>query len=64
MTTTPTTTRTGRPKSTIWIDYLYGNNWWVSANVEDENWDAISIYADSWYEEIYNGTVWTERASI
>ena len=59
----PTTTRTGRPKSTVWIDYLFWNNDWVSANVEDENWE-ISIYADSGYQEKYAGTERSPRASI
>lgn len=62
--TEPTTTRTSRPKSTLWIDYLYGNNGWVSANVEDEIGTAISIYADSGYQEVSSGTTRTPRPSI
>lgn len=62
--TPPTTSWTGRPSFLIRVDYLYGNNGWVSAIVQDENGDSISIYADSGYEQVDNGTERTARQSI
>lgn len=55
------TTRTGRPKSTIWIDYLLDDTW---EQILDDTSDPISIYSTSWYEQIDNGTQRTKRTSI
>lgn len=61
---TPTsTTRTRRTLLTKWLDYLFGDNQWTSAIVEDENW-PISIYADSWYEEVSSWTSRTKRTPV
>ena len=46
----------GRPKLSKWKDYLQDFD---SSNVQDENWDAIVIYSDSWFEEI-PWTTWTK----
>lgn len=53
-----------RTSFTTWIDYLFWNNWGVNQIVEDENGEAISIYADSGYEEIANNTDRTQRTPI
>lgn len=58
------TTWTSRPRMTKWLDYLFGNNQWVSATIQDENWEGISIYADSWYEEVPSWTIRTKRTPI
>lgn len=58
------TTWTARPKQTKWLDYLYGNNQWIMWIIQDETWENISIYADSWYEEVESGTIWTKRIPI
>lgn len=52
------------PVKVVWIDYLYGDNQWVSAIVEDQDWNDISIYANSWYEQVGFWTQWTKRSSI
>lgn len=62
--TTPTTTRSERSSFKIWIDYLLWNNWWSNQIVEDETWESISIYADSWYTQIDNSTSRTARTPI
>lgn len=53
-----------RESFTIWIDYLFGNNWWTNQIVEDETGEEISIYANSGYESIQNDTQRTKRTSI
>jgi hypothetical protein len=55
------TTWTARPKRTKWLDYLYGDNQWFMWNIQNETWEDIVIYTDSWYKEIETGTTWTAR---
>lgn len=62
--TKPSTTWSARPKFTKWIDYLFWNNQWTNAIVQDENWENISIFADSWYELIDSWTEYTTRTKI
>ena len=57
-------TWTIRPTPTKWLDYLYGNNQGVFGVVQDENWEDISIFANSWYEEVPSWTIWTKRTAI
>jgi hypothetical protein len=56
--TRPTTTYTARPRLTKWIDYLFGDNQGVEAIVQDQDWNDISIFADTWYEQV---TSWASR---
>lgn len=63
---TPSTvgTWTIRPKPIKWLDYLYWNNNWIFAIIQDENWENISIYANSWYEQVNDWTIRTRRTPV
>lgn len=39
---------------TKWIDYLRDETWEI---IHDNEWNAICIYADSWFQEV-PWTVW------
>ena len=56
-----TTTRTARPTFKIWIDYLLDDLW---EQILDDTSDPISIYSNSWYEEIDKWTQWNKRTVI
>ena len=58
---TLSTDYSSRPKNTLWIDYLLDHLW---NRIQDEEWDDIIIYSDSWYEEINSWTQRTWRTQI
>ena len=62
--TRPSTSRTGRPKSTIWIDYFRYSDQSDIQTLYDNNWNRMTFISSSWFEEIDNKTQWTPRISI
>jgi len=49
----------------IWIDYLMWDPWSWNTRIQDHNWDDITIYSTSGFEQVSGSTPRTkERETI